>query len=671
MRLRVPALGLKSGRVSAIVRTLVCLAPSCGKFRQMKRLMQPLFISRGTQRRFVWVMALCLLGTASHAYQEAPVLRALVERGQLPPVNERLPENPMLVEPVSEIGQYGGTWRRFTLGNRDLLLNTRMGYEPLVRWARDGKTVVPNLAERWEMLDDGRTFVFHLRKGVKWSDGHPLTAADIDFFVNEQLANTDLSPLFPPWLEINDAPVRCHTPDAYTVVFEFAQPYSIFPEMMAYNGTHIMAPRHYLEQFHRSFRDAEELERLVRDAGLSHWRDLYYREADVNQNPECPTYRPFKLENEPPAQRVIARRNPYYWKVDPAGNQLPYIDEVAFTDVQNNEIVTMKAMAGETDFQARRIDASNFALFMENRTRGNYRVMRDINPGSVVLYVNPHSKNEEIRPILAQRDFRIALSLAINRDEINFILFSGMAEPSRAIASPYDPYYLPEFDERYLEYDPARASELLDGVGLIRGPGGMRMLPNGKPFRQIINVYATEVGTPNELWELVADYFREVGLDFAVQVDAVMLSPMRMWNGNTDFWAYATAGIHWVLDPIWYVPCRNSSYFAPLYGRYIAGNGKDAMGVKPPEEYQRLYDWYQELLGATDENRRLELGRNILRQWSEQCYTVGICRQELLTIVGNDFRNVPDSIIHDYRVFTPGYIGIEQFFFAQQEQGTE
>ena len=95
------------------------------------------------------------------------------------------------------------------------------------------------------------------------------------------------------------------------------------------------------------------------------------------------------------------------------------------------------------------------------------------------------------------------------------------------------------------------------------------------------------------------------------------------------------------------------------------------MGVKPPEEYQRLYDWYQELLGATDENRRLELGRNILRQWSEQCYTVGICRQELLTIVGNDFRNVPDSIIHDYRVFTPGYIGIEQFFFAQQEKGTE
>jgi len=199
----------------------------------------------------------------------------------------------------------------------------------------------------------------------------------------------------------------------------------------------------------------------------------------------------------------------------------------------------------------------------------------------------------------------------------------------------------------------------------------MRCLPDGKRFRQIIYIFATEIGTPVEMWQLVADYFREVGLDFVVQVDAVALSPMRMWNGNTDFWAYSTAGIHWVLDPVWFVPCRSASYFAPLYGRYIASNGKDKMGVKPPEEYQRIYDWYQELLGATDEQERLELGHNILRQWSEQCYTVGICRQELLTIVRNEFKNVPATIIHDYRVLTPGYIGIEQFYIEQGEQETK
>lgn len=616
-------------------------------------------------------MGLCLIAGSGHTYQEAPMLRDMVDQGLLPPVDERLPENPMIIEPVEQIGTYGGTWRRFTLGNRDLLLNTRLGYEPLVRWGRDGRTVIPNLAESWEILDQGRTFVFHLRKGVRWSDGHPLTAADIDFFINDVMANTDISPIFPSWLEINNQRVHFYAPDPYTAVFEFPQPYSIFIEMMAYNGTNIMAPRHYLEQFHEDFCDAEKLQRSIDEAHLEHWRDLYYLKSDVNQTPECPTYRPYQLITELPAQRMIARRNPYYWKVDSEGNQLPYIDEIAYTDVQNNEIVTMKAMSGETDFQARRIDSSNYSLFMENRERGHYRVLRDMSPGTTVLYVNPHSKNEDIRPILAQRDFRIALSLAINRAEINFILFAGMAEPSRGIASKYDPYYLPEFNEDYLEYDPERANELLDRVGLKRGPGGLRRLPNGKPFRQIINVYATEGGTPTELWQLVADYFREVGLDFTVQVDAVILSPMRVRNGNTDFWAYGTAGIHWVLDPVWYVPCRSSSYFAPLYGRYIASAGKDTLGVKPPEEYQRLYDWYQELLGTTDEDKRLELGRSILRQWSEECYTVGICRQELLTIVRNEFQNVPENIIHDYRVFTPGYIGIEQFYITQEEHETQ
>ncbi|HOD49160.1 MAG TPA: ABC transporter substrate-binding protein [Candidatus Hydrogenedentes bacterium] len=615
--------------------------------------------------------AMCPGRFAAAAYQEAPVLRALVERGQLPTVAERLPEHPMIVKPIEKIGQYGGTWRRFSLGNRDLLLNTRMGYEPLVRWDLDGKTVVPNLAHRWEVLDNGCTYVFHLRKGVKWSDGQPLTSEDIDFVMNDFYANTDLSPIYPSWLTINGNRVSFSAPDPCTVVFRFPEPYSIFLEMMAYNGNLIVLPKHYLKQFHAKYQDPDELQRLIAKASLNRWFELFHRMADPNQNPACPTYRPFQLVTELPAQRMVARRNPYYWKVDPEGNQLPYIDEVAYTDVQNNEIVTMKAMAGETDFQARRIDASNYALFMENRKRGNYHVMRDMSPGTEVLYVNPHSKNEEIRPFLAQRDFRIALSLAINRAEINFILFSGTAVPSRGIASPYDPYYLPEFDEKYLDYDPRRAEELLDGVGLKRGPSGMRCLPDGKRFRQIIYIFATEIGTPVEMWQLVADYFREVGLDFVVQVDAVALSPMRMWNGNTDFWAYSTAGIHWVLDPVWFVPCRSASYFAPLYGRYIASNGKDKMGVKPPEEYQRIYDWYQELLGATDEQERLELGHNILRQWSEQCYTVGICRQELLTIVRNEFKNVPATIIHDYRVLTPGYIGIEQFYIEQGEQETK
>ncbi|MFO7974172.1 MAG: ABC transporter substrate-binding protein [Candidatus Hydrogenedentota bacterium] len=323
----------------------------------------------------------------------------------------------------------------------------------------------------------------------------------------------------------------------------------------------------------------------------------------------------------------------------------------------------MKALYGELDFQARRIDFTNYSLFKENSEHAGYRVAKDLDTSTITLYINNYSKDPGIRPILQNRDFRIALSLAINRDEINFLLFDGLGEPARGIACPHDPYYLPEFDENYLEYDPERANALLDKAGLKRGPNGMRRLPNGKPFRQMLNLYPSETGTPQELWQLVATYYREVGLDFVVKVDARGLSTLQAHNGNYNFFGYRNGVMHWVVHPLWHVPWSGGSFYAPLYGRYVASNGKGVNSVKPSPEFQRLVDWYLELRSSVDKEHRLEIGQNILRQWAEECYAVGICRPQVLTIINKRFRNVPDHIIHDYRLSTPGYIGIEQFYF--------
>ncbi len=321
-------------------------------------------------------------------------------------------------------------------------------------------------------------------------------------------------------------------------------------------------------------------------------------------------------------------------------------------------------MTGDVDFQSRFIDSANYPLFMTNRRQGGYRVQKDVQPGSAVVYVSPHSKDERLRPILADRRFRIALSIAINREELIDLIYSGMAVKGRGVASPFDPYYLPEF-ERYMEYDPDRANRLLDELGLARDRRGMRRLPDGSRFRQIINCYPAETGVGADLWQLVADNWREVGLDFVVKVDARTLSGLQVSNGNTNFWAYATAGMHWVVNPAWYVPWYSGSYFAPLYGRYRASRGKT--GLKPPPEYQRLIDWYLELRSVVgDESRKLALGHKILGQWAEQCYTIGIVRRQVLTIVSNRFKNVPDRIIHDFRVMTPGYIGVEQFYIDDE-----
>ena len=609
---------------------------------------------------FSLVAVPCLAG----AYQEAPVLAERVARGELPPVEERLPENPAVTQPIDEIGKYGGTWRRLAVGAGDFSLTSRLGYEPFVRWDQTGRHIVPGVAERWEVLDDGRAYVFHLRKGMRWSDGQPFTSEDLVFFYEDVLQDEELTPVFPAWLTIDEEPVRIAAPDAYTVEFRFAKPHGLFLEYVAFQGGYVLFPKHYLRQFHPKYSDLAEIERMAREEEFDYWYQLFGYKSNALANPELPTLKPFVLQTEPPALRVIAARNPYYWKVDPEGNQLPYIDEIAFVMVANPEILNFKAMTGETDFQARRIDTANYPVFMMNREQGRYHVMRDLESGSTVIYINQYSKDEELCPILQDRRFRIALSVAIDRQELIDLIYSGMAAPARGVAGPFDPYYLPEFDEQYLEYDPARANLLLDDLGFRRGPSGLRRLPSGGRFRQILNVFPSEAGSNMEMWQLIAEYWREVGLEFVVKTDAPTLSRLQVINGNSDFWAYATAGMHWVVDPVWFVPWFSSSYFAPLFGRYRQTHGKG--GVKPPPEYQRLVDWYLELRSVVnDDVRKLELGQRILGQWADECYTIGICRKELLTIVSDRFRNVPDQIIHSYRLMTPGYIGIEQFFLEE------
>lgn len=606
----------------------------------------------------------CVVGVC--AFQEAPMLAERVADGTLPPVVERLPEMPLLVEPIHSIGRYGGTWRRVVVGPFDMMFGARMGYEPIVRWDRTGKNVVAGLAESWEILDEGKTYVFHLRRGLKWSDGMDFTSEAFRFAYEDVLLNREIVPIFPGWLTIDGIPLVVSTPDLHTVVFQFEKPYGIFLELLAFRGGQgaIYQPAHYLRQFHVEYADEEFIKRELKEAGFELWYQLFSRRASLNENPALPTMAPFQLKTKPPAQRVIAERNPFYWKIDPDGNQLPYIDQVAFAQVQNIETANFRALTGEVDYQARYMNPANYSLFMQNRVKGGYRVQADVNPCPLVIYVNQCSKDLELRPLFQDRRFRIALSVAINRKELIDLIYLGMAEPARGVASPFDPYYLPEYDTKYLEYDPELANRLLDELGLKRTHSGMRLMPNGKPFRQTLNVYPSEMGTSSELWELVAEYWREIGLDFVTKTDAKTLSVLQVQNGNSDFWAYSIAGLHWVIDPVWYIPWYKSTYFAPLFGQYQDSRGK--AGVKPPPEYQRLIDWYLELRSVVgDQERKLEVGRQILGQWAEECYTIGICRDQLVTVISNRFRNVPDEIIHDYRVLTPGYIGIEQFYIEE------
>lgn len=631
------------------------------------------------QTRFLLVCLLLLtcarFGTAPAAqvttptvYHQAPMLDAAVAAGTLPPVAQRLPDHPAIVKPLHKIGQYGGTWRALAASASDLQLNNRLGYEPLVRWSRTGTGIEPGVAESWEMRDEGKTFIFHLRKGMKWSDGHPFTSADFVFTAEEVLRNPNLSWLSLTSLKSNNELPTVEAPDEYTVIFRFTTPYGSFPYGLAYQGQQheLFCPRHYVMQFHPKYVPEAELKEKIKKSGFREWSELFMFTIDHDRNPDLPTVAPFKVKVPWPSPRCVAERNPYYWKVDPEGNQLPYIDQIAFTTAFDSTVLNMKAMNGEVDFQMRRIEAGYFTLFKERGPELGYRVLVTPSTSPTCVYVNLHSVNEKLRPLLQDRRFRLALSHAINREELVELIYSGMAEPSSGFTIPQDTYHIPGLERANTEYDPDRSNRLLDEIGMKRGRSGLRHFPDGTPFAEILYVYPSEEGMNPDLWQLVVDYWREAGLQFSMKHQDVTQAYLQATAGNTDFWTYVNASLHWAVEGIWKVPIASMSYMAPAYGSYYASSGR--LGAPPPPEIQRLVDWYFEMRSTPDEARRLELGHKIMRQWAEECYVIGICRSPVVGILSNRFRNVPETDVnYDYRLKSPGYLSIEQFYIDEQE----
>jgi peptide/nickel transport system substrate-binding protein len=460
------------------------------------------------------------------------------------------------------------------------------------------------------------------------------------------------------------------TPDRHTVVFRFAKPYGLFPRFLAYRGLQraLFSPKHYLQQFHPDFVDVTQLDRLAASQGFIGWDALFAERNDLEKNPDLPTINPFVCTVPFPSARCLAERNPYYWKVDTRGRQLPYIDQIAYTTVLDTNVLNMKAMDGDVDFQTRHINAGNYTLFQESSNKAanpanQYRVLLSPGTGTVVVYLNQHSRSDVLRPLLQDRRFRIALSLAINRDELNDMVYSGLAESNNGVSTPEYPSHIDGIDKLHTQYDPSRAEQLLDELGMPRTGSGSRRLPDGSEFREILHVFPSEGGDAEDMWLLVSEYWREIGLPFVVKHEDGALSSMQVRSGNSDFWAYGTATMHWELDGLWRVPISPQSYYAPLYGLYHYSNGK--AGVEPPPEHQRLIDWYEQIRSTPSDELRTELVQRILRQWADECYVVGICRKPEVFIISNRFRNVPDQIHHDYRLMSPGYLGIEQFWLDE------
>lgn len=600
-------------------------------------------------------------------YNEAPMLAELVQAGSLPPVDERLPTTPKLVEVVEEVGQYGGTWYRVAVGVGDPgIINSRLSYENLVRWSQDGSTVVPNVAESYEISDDATTFTIQLREGMKWSDGEPFTADDFVFFYEDVLLNQEITPSFPKWMRdpVSDEPCLLEKVDDYSFTIKFENPYGLFIQVIAGPAGLSMTdyPAHYLKQFHVDYADADELAAMTEEAGFEEWFQLFGNRRNW-QNSEQPHIWPWLPKLVPPEVPTTAERNPYYYKVDEAGNQLPYLDGINFDIVERIDLLNLKAMAGEIDMQFRHVSWENFPLYVDNAEAGDYRVMQwNLAEGSnYLLMPNYGIADEFLSGLFHSKEFRMALSHGIDRSSIRELIYSGFGEPRQATTHPDCAYFEQEWADRYIEYNIDLANQLLDDVGLTeRDSEGFRLRPDGEQLSLTIE-YAPVFGPWRDVTQYISEQLADVGLRvISKEEDRTLLEQrwvadeleLAVWTMDRTFTP--------LIEPQWFVPGITTNICAAPYNTWLNSGGAD--GIEPPEELRAAYALYDQIKGASPDALPA-LAEEFFAQSSENLWFIGVVGNlPHVGIVKHNFHNVPETAISDWLQLTPGNTAPEQYF---------
>ncbi len=582
--------------------------------------------------------------TASEAglteFREAPMLTARVAAGELPHLDQRLPEDPYITVPTQRIGQYGGTMRVF---HRDQGLVTGLepplGIDPIVR------DVLPNLAQSWEYSDDGRELTLHLRPGLKWSDGHPFTSADAVFRHRHVRLNEELTPVVAPrWI---GAQVQALGP--HTVRFSFAEPHPFFLQELAHHGDGWFPPAHFLRDYHPDFVERDVLIGRADEAGFISWMAYFnaVRGQSLSEPSGVPTMNAFVLKRKSPTL-LVYERNPFYPKIDPTGQQLPYVDRIMSLVVQNPEVVTAKTSTGQVHFSAIGVSTPDIPLFKRGEGAGGFtaHVWNRLHGVDVVIQPNLMVEDPVLREIFQDVRFRRALSLAINRQEINTIVYFDRATPRNTTVMPTSMFFEPEFATAWAEYDPGEALRLLDEIGLVDSDDdGVRERPDGEPLS--ITLEWHDIETPKGItMELVASYWRQVGIDLHLKlVDSGLQSSRARANlmQMTIWHADRTTDILFPTEPFWFVPMHKGweeCHWGPWADWYLSSGER---GEVPPRKILNLLEWWQEMTTSTDAARRVELGKRILASQAENLWTIGtlgLAPQPV--VVSNDLHNVPE-----------------------------
>ncbi|MGH3490360.1 MAG: ABC transporter substrate-binding protein [Actinopolymorphaceae bacterium] len=614
---------------------------------------------------------------AARGAKEAPMLAELVKTGKLPELSARLPKDPLVVKPLNEAGVYGGTMQRGQIDlNGDGL--QYMGWAGLVEWSpTTPPEPSPGVAASWEVQDDGRTYVFHLREGVRWSDGEPFTTDDVMYVYENVYLNEELNPVFPGWLSTAGKPGKFVQEDKQTFRIEFAAPHGLLLKYLCFVGlaggvNPLLQPKHYMSAFHPDIAGKDKVDALLEEAGVDAWVDHYHARHDHWKNADLPVLGAWRITKEPKGNNATAERNPFYWKVDPAGRQLPYIDGASYTFL-DQEAFGLRAANGQVDLAAWDLSYQSAPLLIRNAEEKGYRFLRWKPDGLFhALNLNQSHPDPVLRELFQDINFRAGVSQAINREEMRDALFAGQGRLQHPCAQPEDPYYLDGMGMRFTAFDEARANDLLDQAGLAaRDDDGMRLRPDGKPMKLVAQTFTIGVGVPSiQILEFVKRYWAKVGIDMAIKNVSAELWYASIWHGDFDLNCYVPAGYLWDIDSLWYIPTSGLTYWAPKYGNWY-GDPEGKWSMKPEGDIRQLQVLYDELVQQADDAKRLALGQEILKLHDKNVWIIGTVQSAFApVVVSGDMGNVRDDAVASYRTLYEAAMDLSQLYFKHPDQHT-
>ncbi|WP_428696204.1 ABC transporter substrate-binding protein [Stappia sp.] len=601
------------------------------------------------------LLALLAVPATALTLKETPSLAGRIGV-DLPPVAERVPEEPLVVDLAArgrQIGTPGGQIDTLIGRSRDVRLINVWGYARLVGYDEDLE-LRPDILKDF-IEEDGRVFTLVLRKGHKWSDGHPFTSEDIRFWYEDVALNDELQPSgLPQFMLAGGKPPLFEVVDETTVRFSWDEPNPLFkPELAKSRPPFIYRPAHYLKQYHARYGDMEKIGKLAQAKKLRSWAALFNKMDDMYdaRNPDLPSLQPWVRLADDSERRFVLHRNPYYHRIDKAGQQLPYFDSVVMT-VADGKIIPAKTQAGEADLQARNIGFSDITILKQGEKAGRFDTyLWPISKGSQIsLLPNLTVADPVWRKVMQDTRFRHALSLGIDRVMINKVLYLGFGTAGNDTVLSRSPLFRPEYRDMYAGFDPDRANELLDEMGLIERRGdGVRLLPDGRPLEIIVEATGESQEELDAL-ELVGETWREIGVklfpkpsqrDIMRERALSGLMVMAVWSGFEN--GIPTSE----MTPEDFVPVRGDFLSWARWGNWYETDGQT--GEKPEwAPAVRLIELYEAWLASTSHEERTEIWHEILRIHAQETIHIGLVSEVRQPVVVKNLGNVPEEGIYGW-----------------------